>query len=323
MNRRSKRIVSSVAGIVALLFVVLAGGGLYLTSYALQPDGGAKDFRASDLKGSWDYLYREYPYVGQWVDSLQQVSALRDTFITAPDGARLHALYAAAPDTTRRTAVIVHGYTDNAIRMLMIGYLYHHDLRCNILLPDLRYAGHSEGTHIQMGWKDRLDVLRWMDVANQTFGGNTSMVVHGISMGAATTMMVSGEPQQPYVKAFVEDCGYTSVRDQFAKELKEQFHLPAFPLLDVASLLCEWRFGWDFDEASALRQVRQCRLPMLFIHGDADDYVPTWMVYKVYEAKPAPKELWVVPRAVHAMSYHDNREEYTRRVSAFLTDCRW
>ena len=73
MNRRSKRIVSSVAGIVALLFVVLAGGGLYLTSYALQPDGGAKDFRASDLKGSWDYLYREYPYVGQWVDSLQQV----------------------------------------------------------------------------------------------------------------------------------------------------------------------------------------------------------------------------------------------------------
>ncbi len=68
-----------------------------------------------------------------------------------------------------------------------------------------------------MGWKDRFDVLRWMDIANDIFGGDTRMVVHGISMGAATTMMVSGEEQQPYVKCFVEDCGYTSVRDQFAK----------------------------------------------------------------------------------------------------------
>lgn len=318
MNRRSKRIVSSVAGIVALLFVVLAGGGLYLTSYALQPDGGAKDFRASDLKGSWDYLYREYPYVGQWVDSLKQVSALRDTFITAPDGARLHALYAAAPDTTRRTAVIVHGYTDNAIRMLMIGYLYNNDLNYNILLPDLQDNGLSEGPAIQMGWKDRLDVLNWMNIANDIFGKRTQMVVHGISMGAATTMMVSGEAQQPFVKCFVEDCGYTSVWDEFSFQLKDMFGLPEFPLMYTTSWLCNAKYGWNFQEASSLEQVKKCSLPMFFIHGDADTYVPTRMVYPLYEAKSEPKELWIVPGATHAMSYKDYPQEYTERVKKFV-----
>ena len=238
--------------------------------------------------------------------------------IVGDGGERLHAVYAAAPEPTDRTAVIVLGYTDNAVRMLMIGYLYNHDLGCNILLPDLHYHGESEGRAIRMGWKDRLDVLRWMDVANGLFGGRTRMVVHGISMGAATTMMVSGEPQRPYVKCFVEDCGYTSVWDEFRKELREQFSLPAFPLLYTASWLCDLKYGWSFREASALRQVAKCELPMLFIHGDADDFVPTRMVYPLYEAKPGEKELWVVPGAAHAMSYRDNRAEYTRRVAEFV-----
>ena len=120
------------------------------------------------------------------------------------------------------------------------------------------------------------------------------------------------------MKCFVEDCGYTSVWEQFAKELNGQFGLPAFPLLDAASALCEVKYGWNFREASALEQVRKSALPMLFIHGDADDYVPTEMVYPLYEAKPGEKELWVVPGAAHAMSYRDNREEYTRRVGEFV-----
>ncbi|MDE7344080.1 MAG: alpha/beta hydrolase, partial [Alistipes sp.] len=196
---------------------------------------------------------------------------------------------------------------------------YNHDLGYNILLPDLYFHGQSEGDGIRMGWKDRLDVLRWMEIANGIFGGHTQMVVHGISMGAATTMMVSGEEQQPYVKCFVEDCGYTSVRDQFAKELREQFRLPAFPLLPVVSWLCDLRYGWNFREASALEQVRKSTLPMFFIHGDADDFVPTEMVYPLYDAKQqGDKELWVVPGAAHALSYRDNREEYTRRVKEFV-----
>ena len=145
---------------------------------------------------------------------------------------------------TAKTAVIVHGYTDNAIRMMMIGYLYNKKLDFNILLPDLRDTGLSDGNAIQMGWLDRKDVTQWMEVANRIYGDSTSMVVHGISMGAATTMMVSGEPQPDYVKCFVEDCGYTSVWDQFSKELKAQFGLPQFPLMYTADWLCQLEYGW-------------------------------------------------------------------------------
>ena len=271
-------------------------------------------------------MYEHYPFLSHWVDSLQRENALRDTFILAEDGVRLHALYLYADTLTAHTAVAVHGYTDNAVRMLHIAYLYNHDLHYNVLLPDLRFAGQSEGDHIQMGWKDRLDVLRWMEVANELFapeGSQTRMVVHGISMGAATTMMVSGEVehgqyQQPFIKCFVEDCGYTSVWDEFRGELKEQFGLPAFPLLHTASWLCRQEYGWDFREASALEQVKKCTLPMLFIHGDADTFVPTWMAYPLYEAKPEPKELWIVPGATHAMSYKDYPQEYTEHVKKFV-----
>lgn len=309
-----KRLLKWCGALLLLLVAALAAGGCYLLSYALRPEAVLREKNA----GAYEYMFAEYPYLRPWVDSLQRSGALRDTVIRGERGGRLHALYAAAPEPTDRTAVIVHGYTDCAERMLMIGCLYNRDLGFNILLPDLRHHGRSEGRAIGMGWPDRLDVLRWMEVANGLFGGRTRMVVHGISMGAATTMMVSGEPLPEYVRCFVEDCGYTSVRDQFAKELREQFGLPAFPLLDVAGTLCRLRYGWGFREASALRQVARCGRPMLFIHGDADDYVPTEMVYPLYEAHPGDKELWVVPGAAHALSYRDNREEYTRRVGEFV-----
>ena len=309
-----KGIKYSLLGLLAVIVIALTGASFYMLGYSLRPEHN----KGKDIPGSYEYMLSEYPQIKPWIDSLQTVGALRDTFIINPDGVQLHAIYAAAPEPTHKTAVIVHGYTDDCIRMLMIGYLYNKDLKYNILLPDLQNQGLSGGPAIQMGWKDRWDVLQWMNIANEIFGDSTQMVVHGISMGGATTMMVSGEEQKPFVKCFVEDCGYTSVWDEFRGELKAQYGLPAFPLLHVASRLCKQEYGWDFREASALEQVRKCTLPMLFIHGDADSYVPTWMVYPLYEAKPEPKELWIVPGSAHAMSYKDYPQEYTEHVKKFV-----
>ena len=315
MNKRTRRFLYG--GVAALLLTgaVVAGGGLYLLDYALRPDN-----RGKDIEGSERYMRQTYPWTTAWMDSMKTAQAFRDTFITASDGIRLHALYAAASRPTAQTAVIVHGYTDNAVRMLHIGYLYHHELGFNILLPDLRYSGRSGGDAFQMGWLDRKDVEQWIDTAPALFGDSLRAVVHGISMGAATTMMLSGDSLPLYIRCFVEDCGYTSVWDQFGKELKSQFSLPAFPLLPVASLLCYWQNGWNFKEASALKQVAKCRRPMFFIHGDADDFVPTDMVYPLFEAKPDPKELWVVPGASHARSYQLMPETYTAKVAAFIKE---
>ena len=309
-----RKVVYSIIIIMLALTGCTIGGSFYMLNFSLTPNGKILSKDAD----SYPFMYKNYPFLRPWVDSLKQVDALKDTFIINPHGIQLHAYYVAAPQPTSKTAVIVHGYTDNAIRMFMIGYLYNRDLGYNILLPDLQHQGESEGPAIQMGWKDRLDVLQWMNIANEIFGDSTQMVVHGISMGGATTMMVSGEEQKPFVKCFVEDCGYTSVWDEFSHELKTSFHLPPFPLMYTTSWLCEKKYGWNFKEASSLKQVAKSQLPMLFIHGDKDTYVPTWMVYPLYEAKPEPKELWIVPGAAHAVSYQENKQEYTDRVRAFV-----
>lgn len=309
---KTKKLIIGIGITLILLMAALLGTSQYMLDYSLRPEN-----RGQDQEESWQYMFNKYPYLKPWVDSLKQAEALKDTFIYSPDHVKLHAYYVKAAQPTARTAVVVHGYTGNAIRIMMIGYLYNKELGFNILLPDLRYSGLSEGEAIQMGWHDRKDVMQWMEVANRIYGDSTRMVIHGISMGAATTMMVSGEAQPHYVKGFVEDCGYTDVWDQFSKELKAQFGLPRFPLMYTADWLCRLEYGWSFREASALKQVARCRLPMLFIHGDKDDYVPTWMVYKLYEAKPGPKELWIVPEADHARSYLFNTEEYTEKVKAF------
>lgn len=308
-----KKLLYGLLIIIGLFIIATIGGSFYMLNYSLKPEN-----RGRNLETSYEYMYKEYPYLKPWVDSLNHVSALKDTFIKADDGTRLHAYYIGANRPTAKTAVIVHGYTDNAIRMFMIGYLYNHDLNFNVLLPDLRDTGESGGDYIQMGWRDRLDVMQWMHVANQIYGDSTQMAVHGISMGAATTMMISGMPQPGFVKCFVEDCGYTSVWDEFSYQLKEDFGLPEFPLMYTTSWLCQLKYGWNFKEASALKQVAKCHLPMLFIHGDADTYVPTWMVYKLYDAKPEPKELWIVPGATHAMSYKNDTKEYVIKVKQFV-----
>ena len=204
--RLRRFLIGTLIGVLVIL-VVLLGAGFYLLDYALKPEALAS--RSRDLSGSWQQMRHDYPELAPWLDSLHTADALHDLYLKDEGGERLHAFYVPAAHPTKKTAVIVHGYTDNAIRMMPIGYLYSRRLGYNVLLPDLHAHGLSEGEAIRMGWLDRLDVLQWMDTANELFGDSTQMVVHGISMGAATTMMLSGETLPPYVKCLVEDCGYT------------------------------------------------------------------------------------------------------------------
>lgn len=301
-----------------LLAMLSVGGAAYLQSYALKASGNP---RGKDIEGAYAYMQQTYPWITAWTDSLQTCQGLRDTFIYTDDGIRLHALYAEAPHPTPYTAVIVHGYTDNAVRMLHIGYVYHHDLQCNILLPDLRFSGLSDGNHLQMGWLDRCDVRRWIHIAHERFSGpkgEARMVVHGISMGAATVMCVSGEPTPPYVHCFVEDCGYTDVWDEFKVQLHDQFGLPPFPLLYAADGLTYLRYGWSFRQASARKQLARCQRPMFFIHGNSDTFVPSWMGDSLFAAHPGIKALWKPAGVQHATAYRDYPAEYTSRVKAFV-----
>ena len=302
--------------IVVLFFVATIGGSFYMIEYALAPNPDR-----ADVEGRIDRLRSQHPEIAGWLDSLRGNGLLCDTFIMMPTRERHHAFYVRHPQAAGRTALLLHGWRDCSIGMLHIGYIYHQLMHCNILLPDLHGHGQSDGDMIQMGWKDRLDVLHWVDVAERLFRDSvrpSSMVLHGISMGAATVMCVSGENTPDFVKCYVEDCGYTSVWDEFRYEMKEEFGLPPFPLLYAASALCKWRNGWSFGEADAVAGVSRCRKPMLFIHGDSDTFVPSWMVHPCYEAKPDPKEIWITEGCEHNRSYADYRPIYINKVETFV-----
>ena len=314
---KRKHIIRTIAGVALVAVAAVAGASFYMLDYSLYSDSN----RTSG-EDSFNYFCKTNPSLKEWGDSLKRTGTLRDTFIVMPDNSRQHAIFARSPQAAGRTALLVHGYGDCSYGMLHIASIYSRVLGYNIILPDLHAHGQSDGNDIQMGWKDRLDVLHWAEVAERMFrseGHPSQMVMHGVSMGAATTMCVSGEQTPDYLRCFVEDCGYTSVWDEFRHESAKRFHVPAFPLMYTTSALCKLRYGWSFGEASPLRQVAKCRKPMLFIHGDDDTFVPTSMVYPLYEAKPQPKQLWIAPGSSHAASFSDHPAEYTSRVAGFVT----
>lgn len=234
------------------------------------------------------------------------------------DGIHLHAYYLAAREHSNKTAIIAHGYSGSAMEMSGFAKLYYERLGYNVLLPDGRAHGQSGGHYIGFGWPERKDYLKWIQRAIDVNGANTQLVLHGVSMGGATVMMTSGEKLPANVKAIVEDCGYTSVKDELAFQLKRMYHLPAFPILHATSLLTKLRAGYFFGEASALKQVRKSQTPTLFIHGDNDTFVPTGMVHTVYENSPVEKELYIVPGAGHAEAYRVNPEQYEQVVVRFI-----
>lgn len=294
--------------VLMVVVITIIGCGFYMLDYSLAPKANR-----TDTACYFSEQYTAYPETRPWVDSLRRLNALRDTFVIMPTGERHHALF--IRKASNRTALVLHGWRDCGIRFLYLARLYERELGYSVVIPDFHAHGLSEGDMIQMGWKDRKDALHWLKVFQ-----TDTMVVHGVSMGAAATMMLSAEQLPESIRdiRFVEDCGFTSVWEEFAGELKNQFGLPEFPLMFTTSLLCMLRYGWSFGEASAIAAVRKTTHPMLFIHGGNDTFVPTEMVHRLYEAKTGRKALWIANGAEHAESYLKHRKEYVKHVRDFV-----
>lgn len=234
--------------------------------------------------------------------------------IRSEEGLRLQGYIIHKQDT--RFVILLHGYTQDA-RGIAGPASWFWEKGYSVLLPDARGHGRSEGDYFGMGWKERRDVLLWVEELNRRYH-TPQIVLYGISMGGATVMMATGEPLPSNVVAAVEDCGYTSVWDEFAYQMKTRVHLPSFPYLYLADRIARRRAGYGFREASAVSQVAKSKTPTLFIHGDADDFVPYEFLRQVYDAAACEKEMLTVPGAPHGLSAPTNPELYWSRVSAFL-----
>ena len=264
-----------IAGVVALALVVtlLGFAGNFLFDFALNPQAPHTMKMMQDSKNDkeGEHPDAEDTEARAWFKENRKSSSL-----TADDGTELAAWYFAAPESTHDYAVCLHGYTDEPIGMARYVKRFH-DRGMNVLAPAARAHERSGGDYIGMGWPERLDVVAWIGRIVQA-DPEARILVFGESMGAATAMNVAGESLPANVKCIIEDCGYTSVWDEFSLQLKDVFGLPSFPLLDVANLVCNVRAGYDFHKASSVEQLKHATVPMLFIHGDQDTFVPYSML---------------------------------------------
>ncbi len=238
--------------------------------------------------------------------------------ILSEDGLKLVGYYLPAKVPTVKTVILAHGYSSYAKEMGDFARFYHEKLGYHVLMPDARGHGASGGDYIGFGWHERRDYISWIRWAINHIGTDVQIALHGISMGAATVMMASGEELPDQVKAIVEDCGYTTVKDELSYQLKRMYHLPPFPVVSFTSVITNFKAGYRFSEASALRQVKKNRTPILFIHGGEDTFVPTEMVYTLYDACKAEKELLIVEGAGHGLAYTIDPEGYEKKTMEFL-----
>ncbi len=212
--------------------------------------------------------------------------------------------------------IVIHGYTSDPRGMGMYAQKYH-ELGYNVVMPSLNGHADSEASAITMGWDDRLDIVDWANFVAENYP-ESKIILHGESMGAATTMMTTGEELPENVKCAVADCGYTSVWDIFSNKIKNNFKMPEFPTLHSANLVNKIYAGFDFKEASAVEQLKKSKTPTIFIHGDKDTFVPYEMLDKVYEAAACEKEKVTIPNSPHARNAAANPELYWNSIIEFI-----
>lgn len=249
---------------------------------------------------SKDIIYAEYndKNLNDAQKWLEEKSNYSDKYIESYDKLQLHSYVVS--QNSNKWAIVVHGYGGSG-KLMSDKSKYFYDMGYNVLIPDLRGHGKSEGDYIGMGWKDRLDIISWINFIIKE-NPNAEIVLHGTSMGAATVLMTSGENLPSNVKAIVADCAYTSAWDEFSYQLETYLKVPSYYILNVTNMVTKLKAGYSLKEASALESVKKATVPILFIHGDKDKFVPYSMMDKLYDATNSPKEKLTIEGGEHANS---------------------
>ncbi len=250
-----------------------------------------------------------------WLEN--EAQTIKVTARSPRDGETLHAVKIYSDTPSDVWVLCAHGYAVTAESNAAQAKRFHGE-GYNVLMPHLCGHGESECKFVSMGWLDRLDICAWIDEICAE-NPQAKIVLYGISMGGAAVMMTVGEELPPNVVCAIEDCGYTSVLDEFNTQIKQALHLPTFPFIPAADFATRIHTGCSFGDASSVKQLKKAKIPMLFIHGEDDDFVPSWMLEACYEAAACEeKEKLLVPGAGHALSGLVNPELYFSTVNGFI-----
>lgn len=240
---------------------------------------------------------------------------MSDCTIKSFDGLKLSAKYI-KNDTSNNWVILVHGYTADAKSMLSLADKYYKK-GFSILAPDQRAHGQSEGTYTSFGIKEKEDMkarISWIKDMDK----EAKIIVHGESMGAATTMFLAADNPDNLV-AFIEDCGYTSFYAMQIDQLKGDLGLLVYPITFIANIIGKIRFSSDFYKSN-IDSMKNTKIPGLFIHGKSDRLVPVKMCFDLYKTHPGKKSLYTPKAADHAECKFYDQDEYFRQIFEFLEE---
>ena len=309
MTKKKKIIIS----LATVLLLITVGAGIFIGNYFY--DLAINPFTSKDLIfGDDDDTEGE---VEEDVNWLVKNSNYADKYINSFDNLKLHGYEVKNENKTNKWAIVVHGYTSEG-ELVSSKAKHFYEMGYNVLVPDLRGHGKSEGDYIGMGWDDRLDIIAWINNILE-YNPSSEIILHGTSMGAATVLSTSGENLPKNVKAIIADCGYTSVWNEFTYQLKALFNLPSFPVMNLSNMVTIFKAGYSLKDASPIEQVAKSKTPILYIHGDKDDFVPYYMMDELYRATSSEKSKLTVQNAGHGKADLVNPDLYWNTVTDFLS----
>ena len=257
------------------------------------------------------------PYHPQMLEGMKEFRTMHHQVFTikSDDGLTLSGRYFEyAPGAPME--LMFHGYRGTAERDLGAGIRRAFALGHNALIVDQRTTGGSGGRLVTFGIREHRDCLKWVDFCEDHFGPEIDLYLTGISMGASTVLMAAGKPLPSNVKGVLADCGFTSA-PEIIKAVCRMLHLPGnliYPMIRLGGRLFG---GFDLEEYSALEAVKQCKIPVIFFHGESDNFVPCYMSRENYDACAAPKDILIVPGAGHGLSYLAGPERYLKTLRSF------
>lgn len=303
-------IITLIAFIIVIIFL-----GSILTFFFTLSSRMNKDLTSMEpnkIKGWIDYIGKVYQGMEYFDQAPSEIITIK-----SKDGINLSGKYI-PNENSKKTIICFHGYRSKGSIDFGNSSKFYYNEGFNLLVVDQRAGGKSQGKYIGMGAVERYDCLKWIEYINDRTQGSNDIYLAGVSMGAATVILATGLSLPQNVKGIIADCGFTSPYEIIKHTMKAFVKIPTFPILNIVGLIYRVKLGYWLKKISTLEVLRKNEIPILFIHGGDDTFVPVDMTIKNYEACNSPKKLLIIEGAGHGMSYVINPKIYEETVKEFL-----